>query len=427
MTNKLITILLPLIFSLILFVFILLLSTDLFAQIASFIFLLMVLAATLFAIKFRSKLRRFSDSLELDCNADTESVLSEIDRLKESKTSMINELQKKYNREQIIAKRREALLNKIPEGLLSVDSTHRIIFINEAMTKWFGVENSSIGSTVEPILEKLGIPSENRAKFNFGNEIYQEFISVNADETFFFFRNVTESEELSKKLLNSERLASVGEMATRISHEIRNPLSTVKLNSHYIMENLENLPNKDFANLMGLIVEEVERLEEITNKYMGMVRYQKHENAVETVSLPADLLQFLSFQLPELQKRNIELTIGKCDPVTANIPLSSFKEIILNLLKNAWEELEENGKIAVEFAADDPSAIKIIVNDSGRGVPEAEREAVFINFYTNKPGGTGIGLSHSRKLATEAGGKLFVTDSPLGGAAFVLQIPLKKG
>ena len=101
MTNKLITILLPLIFSLILFVFILLLSTDLFAQIASFIFLLMVLAATLFAIKFRSKLRRFSDSLELDCNADTESVLSEIDRLKESKTSMINELQKKYNREQI--------------------------------------------------------------------------------------------------------------------------------------------------------------------------------------------------------------------------------------------------------------------------------------------------------------------------------------
>ncbi len=427
MTNKLITILLPLIFSLLLFVFILLLSTDLFAQIASFIFLLMVLAATLFAIKFRSKLRRFSDSLELDCNADTESVLSEIDRLKESKTSMINELQKKYNREQIIAKRREALLNKIPEGLLSVDSTHRIIFINEAMTKWFGVENSSIGSTVEPILEKLGIPSENRAKFNFGNEIYQEFISVNADETFFFFRNVTESEELSKKLLNSERLASVGEMATRISHEIRNPLSTVKLNSHYIMENLENLPNKDFANLMGLIVEEVERLEEITNKYMGMVRYQKHENAVETVSLPADLLQFLSFQLPELQKRNIELTIGKCDPVTANIPLSSFKEIILNLLKNAWEELEENGKIAVEFAADDPSAIKIIVNDSGRGVPEAEREAVFKNFYTNKPGGTGIGLSHSRKLATEAGGKLFVTDSPLGGAAFVLQIPLKKG
>jgi len=426
-TNKLITILLPLIFSLILFVFILLLSTDLFAQIASFIFLLMVLAATLFAIKFRSKLRRFSDSLELDCNADTESVLSEIDRLKESKTSMINELQKKYNREQIIAKRREALLNKIPEGLLSVDSTHRIIFINEAMTKWFGVENSSIGSTVEPILEKLGIPSENRAKFNFGNEIYQEFISANADETFYFFRNVTESEELSKKLLNSERLASVGEMATRISHEIRNPLSTVKLNSHYIMENLENLPNKDFANLMGLIVEEVERLEEITNKYMGMVRYQKHENAVETVSLPADLLQFLSFQLPELQKRNIELTIGKCDPVTANIPLSSFKEIILNLLKNAWEELEENGKIAVEFAADDPSAIKIIVNDSGRGVPEAEREAVFKNFYTNKPGGTGIGLSHSRKLATEAGGKLFVTDSPLGGAAFVLQIPLKKG
>lgn len=427
MTNKFLTVLLPLVFSLILFVFILLLSTDLFAQIASFIFLLMVLAATLFAVKFRSKLRRFSESLELDRDADTESVLFEIDRLKDSKSSEINELQKKYNREQIIAKRKDALLNKIPEGLLSVDSTHRVIFINEAMTKWFGIENSAVGSTVEPIFKKLGIPSEDRAKFNFGSEIYQEFISVNADETFYFFRNVTESEELSKKLLNSERLASVGEMATRISHEIRNPLSTVKLNSQYIMENLEKLPNEDFANLMGLIVGEVERLEDITNKYMGMVRYQKQENVVETVSLPADLLQFLSFQLPELQKRNIELTIGKCDAVTANIQLSAFKEIILNLLKNAWEELGNGGKIEVGFDCSDPAGIKIIVNDSGKGVPEAEREAVFKNFYTNKPGGTGIGLSHSRKLATEAGGKLFVTDSPLGGAAFVLQLPLKKG
>lgn len=426
MTNKLLTILLPLFSSLILFVFIIILSTDLFAQIASFIFLLMVLAATLFAVEFRSKLRRCSASLELAPDADTETLISEIDRFKDSKTNEIDDLQKKYNREQIISKRREALLNKIPEGLISVDSTRRIIFINEAMTKWFGVENSAIGSTVGPILEKLGIPSEDREKFNFGSEIYQEFISVNADETFYFFRNVTESEELSKKLLNSERLASVGEMATRISHEIRNPLSTVKLNSQYIMENLDRLPDEDIANLMGLIVGEVERLEEITNKYMGMVRYQKHENAVETVSLPTDLLQYLSFQLPELQKRNIEVTMGKCDPVTANIPLSSFKEIILNLLKNAWEELENGGKISVEFASDDPAGIKIIVNDSGRGIPEAEREAVFRNFYTNKPGGTGIGLSHSRKLATEAGGRLYVTDSPLGGAAFVLQIPLKK-
>ena len=68
----------------------------------------------------------------------------------------------------------------------------------------------------------------------------------------------------------------------------------------------------------------------------------------------------------------------------------------------------------------------ISVEDSGRGVPQSERETIFKNFYTKKPGGTGIGLSHSRKLAAEAGGKLYVGDSELGGAAFILEIPLKR-
>ena len=98
---------------------------------------------------------------------------------------------------------------------------------------------------------------------------------------------------------------------------------------------------------------------------------------------------------------------------------------MLNLLKNAWEELENGGKIAVNVKSRDNFAV-ISVEDSGKGVPQNERETVFKNFYTKKPGGTGIGLSHSRKLATEAGGKLYVEDSALGGAAFVLEIPLQK-
>jgi two-component system sensor histidine kinase FlrB len=98
---------------------------------------------------------------------------------------------------------------------------------------------------------------------------------------------------------------------------------------------------------------------------------------------------------------------------------------MLNLLKNAWEELENGGKIAVNIARKGNFAV-VSVEDSGRGVPQSERESVFKNFYTNKPGGTGIGLSHSRKLATEAGGKLYVGDSVLGGASFVLEIPLRR-
>ena len=213
-------------------------------------------------------------------------------------------------------------------------------------------------------------------------------------------------------------------MAARITHEIRNPLNTIKMNSDYLLENVDETKSEEKKQLLSLVVKEVERLEQITNKYMGMVNYQRSETAETGVQIPSDLVEFLSFHQPELQKRNIELSFEKDGEFVLSIIPDSFKEVMLNLLKNAWEELENGGKIAVRVRRKDNFA-HISVEDSGRGIPQNERETVFKNFYTKKPGGTGIGLSHSRKLVTEAGGKLYIEDSALGGAAFVLEIPLK--
>ena len=90
-----------------------------------------------------------------------------------------------------------------------------------------------------------------------------------------------------------------------------------------------------------------------------------------------------------------------------------------------FRSLENGGKIQVSASVDKNKAV-IVVEDSGGGIPEREREQVFKNFYTKKPGGTGIGLSHSRKLAVETGGRLYAADSSLGGVAMVLELPVKK-
>ena len=322
-----------------------------------------------------------------------------------------------------MGKRREDLLNAIPEGLVTAIAG-KIAFVNKAMKKWFGVENSAVGEDLKSTFEKFQI-CNCEGKFSVNGEIYFMTVFNNQNETFYIIRNITDSEELSNRLLNSERLASIGEMAARITHEIRNPLNTIKLNSNYLAENIDKIEHDNQKNLLSLIIGEVERLEQITNKYMNMVNYSKNEQSENNVSLPEDLIEFLSFHLPELQKRNIELNVGKTQPLFLAISQSSFKEIILNLLKNSWEELQNGGKIAVNIE-NKGSFAAISVEDSGSGIPVSERETIFKNFYTKKPGGTGIGLSHSRKLAVGAGGKLYVKDSELGGAAFVLEIPIKK-
>lgn len=391
--------------------------------ISSALFLSAVFLTTLIVLKYILKVKRLLALLGLGGNAGTREAASAVRRLSAKSEAEKEELNKKLAREQIVGKRKEDLLNAIPEGLVAAASG-KVTFVNKAMNDWFGVESSAIGEEVVPVFNKIGTNGSEQ-KFVKGGETYMLNIFENQNEVFYIFRNITNSEELSSRLINSERLASVGEMAARITHEIRNPLNTIKMNSDYLLENIGKTESEEKKQLLSLVVKEVERLEQITNKYMGMVNYRRNE-AVETgVSIPSDLVDFLSFHQPELQKRNIELTFEKEGQFVLSIIPDSFKEIMLNLLKNAWEELENGGKIAVNVKSRDNFAV-ISVEDSGKGVPQNERETVFKNFYTKKPGGTGIGLSHSRKLATEAGGKLYVEDSALGGAAFVLEIPLQK-
>ena len=389
----------------------------------SAIFLLATLFLTFFLFGKSKKIVRLSALIGVAENASVDAAAEEIRKLTDAKSAELDELGKKFAREQIVGKRREDLLNAIPEGL-SAAASGRVTFVNKTMKEWFGVDGSFIGEEMKTVFDKIGTDG-GEGKFTNGEEIYQLSVSQGQNETFYIIRNITKSEELSSKLLNSERLASIGEMAARITHEIRNPLNTIKMNSDYLLGNIDKTGSEEKKQLLSLVVSEVERLEQITNKYMGMVNYNRNGAAESGVSIPTDLIEFLSFHLPELQKRNIDLTVGKSEPFSISISISSFKEIMLNLLKNAWEELENGGKIAVNISRNGNLAV-ISVEDSGRGVPQSERETVFKNFYTNKPGGTGIGLSHSRKLATEAGGKLYVGDSALGGAAFILEIPLKR-
>ena len=389
----------------------------------SALFLLIAVFLTVVLFGKNKKIGRLSALIGVGGNASVDVAAAEIKKLKGAKSAELDELGKKFAREQIVGKRKEDLLNAIPEGL-SAAASGRVTFVNKTMKDWFGVDGSFIGEEMKTVFDKIGTDGS-EGKFANGEETYQLSVSQSQNETFYIIRNITKSEELSSKLLNSERLASIGEMAARITHEIRNPLNTIKMNSDYLLENIDKTESEEKRQLLALVVSEVERLEQITNKYMGMVNYNRNGAAESGVSIPTDLIEFLSFHLPELQKRNIDLTVGKSEPLSISISVSSFKEIMLNLLKNAWEELENGGKIAVNTGRNGKFAV-ISVEDSGRGIPQSERETIFKNFYTNKPGGTGIGLSHSRKLATEAGGKLYAGDSALGGAALILEIPLKR-
>jgi len=386
-------------------------------------FILLMVFTTAAAMYFYNKLSKLNSLLGSGGNVDVKRISELIEKAKNSSADQFSEIQKKYMREQIVNKRKGALLDTIPEGIFSSDQSDRITFVNRKFLEWFHIEENIIGDDAGKIFSAMNVARDGE-KFIFEGNVFVLSSFENSGETFYIIRNITDSEELARKLLDSERLVSIGEMASRITHEIRNPLSTIKLNSEYLAENVDELESSQISGSINLIVKEVERLEQITGKYMNMVKYRNAEETEKNTSLPVDLAEVISFHAAEFEKRGIEVKLIHCENIVIPITLSSFKEVMLNLFKNGWEELENGGKILITVSVKNDRCV-IVVEDSGKGIPEIEREQVFRNFYTKKPGGTGIGLSHSRKLAVEAGGKLYAADSSLGGVAMVLEIPLK--
>ncbi len=330
---------------------------------------------------------------------------------------------KEHRREQLLLKRYRDILDSLPDGVVVSDaSSGRVQFINRTFRDRFAVGQDQIGETVAALAEKSGMAIAEPGKLTAHDTVYWRDITEVGGAVLHLVRDMTEQDRLSNRLMSAERLISIGEIASKVTHEIRNPLSTIKLNVEYVADHAHDLSPEELSASIALIVKEVIRLEEITDRYMGMVRYRADEESPSRTPLRDAVAEVTRFHESEFRTRDIALTVGDLPAVELGIAFNSFREVLLNILKNAWEELDRRGAVAISGDIAD-GKVRLFVDDSGHGVPAAEREKIFRNFYTTKPGGTGIGLSHSLKLVTEAGGDIAVTDSPLGGARFVITIP----
>lgn len=344
-------------------------------------------------------------------------------RIGDERATAENADRRELTRERTILKRYRDILDSLQAGIVAADAaSERVLFVNTVFHEWFGTGPEFIGEPVKAVIAKSGIDISLPGKLPHTGKTYWRDVTTVGGTVLHVVRDISEQERLASRLLNSERLISIGEMASKVTHEIRNPLSTVKLNAEYIADNARNLTPDELSASIALIVKEVIRLEEMTDRYMGMVRYRAEDEPAQRTLLPEALGDLLKFHEGEFKKRGISLDVAMLPDAELVIALNSFREVMLNLLKNAWEELDDGGRVMLSGEAAG-GMVRLFVDDSGHGVPAAEREKIFRNFYTTKPGGTGIGLSHSLKLVTEAGGTIAVEDSPLGGARFVVTVP----
>jgi signal transduction histidine kinase len=234
--------------------------------------------------------------------------------------------------------------------------------------------------------------------------------------------------DMMAELQASRQMAAVGEFAAELAHEIRNPLTSVKLNLQRIDRAVaaEGGPAEAAAPLR-IALREVGRLERVVRGVLHLGRPRPLERAA--VSLHDVVREAVDAVRPEAEARDVTVATGleaEADRVLADA--DQLRGALLNLLLNGIEAMPEGGRLTVTTGAAGPDAIAVTVRDTGPGIPAAVRAKLFRPFFTTKAEGTGLGLAMALRTAEEHGGRLELREdgAPGGGtgATFVLVLPL---
>jgi two-component system, NtrC family, sensor kinase len=238
--------------------------------------------------------------------------------------------------------------------------------------------------------------------------------------------DVTSREETRERLLQSERLAAIGRLAAQITHEIRNPLSSVALNIELLGDDLVHLPverQKEAGSILGAVGKEVDRLTQITEGYLRFAKLPAPRKIAGDVGdLLADIVAFTQADAAKAGVM-LELHVEPDLPPVPHDP-ARLRQAVLNLLRNGVEAAGRGGTVRVG-ARVSPSGkgARVSVEDTGPGVPDDVKARLFQPFFTTKPQGTGLGLMLAREIVLEHKGELEVETSPLGGASFTIELP----
>lgn len=224
----------------------------------------------------------------------------------------------------------------------------------------------------------------------------------------------------------SERLAAIGKMAAHVTHEIRNPLSSISLNIELLDEELAGatLPG-EARDLLAAITREVERLGNLSEEYLRLARIPT--SRMDAEDLGALVLDVAKFSRPELARAGLELTVDVADDLPQTLfDEAQLRQAVLNLLRNAREATPSGGAggvIELSVLAEGMSVV-LLVADRGGGIPEGLRERVFDPFFSTKGEGTGLGLATTRRIVEAHGGTLGWSAREGGGTVFRLALPL---
>lgn len=229
--------------------------------------------------------------------------------------------------------------------------------------------------------------------------------------------------ELQSRLMGASRLMLMGELATGIAHEVKQPLAAIRIYAEGLAEQIraDAADGRDLAPILDRIVDQNRKAQAVIDRILAFVRRSTPQMADLDVNQSVrDAVKLFEV---EAGKADVRLNLG----LAADVPAVTgdavqIQQVIINLLRNGLDAVTEagvpGGELRVETAKAEDGGVNVTVRDNGPGISEAVRARAFIPFFTTKPDGFGLGLTICSKVVEDHGGRLSI-DAPAGGGTVV--------
>ncbi|MGE5360936.1 MAG: ATP-binding protein [Bacteroidales bacterium] len=335
----------------------------------------------------------------------------------------------------------ETILERIATGVVSVDAAGRISTVNTAAGRLLGLDAGVVGEPAAAVfgrseLAMLGTLLERATKeggesqaqevalVRDGRELHLAAVATTlhgeaggSDARVLVFDDIT-------PLIRAQKVAAWREVARRLAHEVKNPLTPIQLSAERLRRHFTNAPAPAQAlveECTTAIITEVESLKGLVDEFSQFARMPPPKR------VPTDLHELLSATVALYNGLFQEVAIH-CRFAAALPPVlvdpEQIRRVVINVVDNAIEAMERRGEVAIETAHDDSAHIaRLVIADNGPGIPASEREKLFLPYYSTKRRGSGLGLAIVRRIVVEHGGTVDVTHNVPKGTRFTIELP----
>jgi len=238
-------------------------------------------------------------------------------------------------------------------------------------------------------------------------------------------RHLARIEEMRKRLEQSERLSSLGQLAAGVAHEIRNPLNAISMASQRLQR--EYLPceedkGQEFSRLTGVVRDEIRRLNVIIEDFLTFSRSRRLE--LRQFSLTEVIQKLARLMGEEARARGVALTVKSApDALMVPMDVDKLQQALINIVKNALESIDGTGSIDIVLEKQPGDRAVVRISDTGAGLAPGEIEKIFDPDYTTKEKGLGLGLPIAYEIIRGHGGTIDVQSSQGRGTTFEISLP----